>query len=620
MVKVQSLFDGINIIKQELKTVPSKPGIYKMLDYEYKTLYIGKAKNLFKRITFYTQPNRLNTRLSNMIKRIMCIEVEITSSEIEALLLESNLIKKFQPLFNILLKDDKSFSSIFISTGHNYPQVLSHRGPKNKNGEYFGPFISKGAINKTIETIQKAFLIRNCTDSIFSTRKRPCLQFQIKRCSAPCVKYINNIDYNKRVKDTLNFLSGKTTKIKENIANQMRIESDKQNYEKAAIYRNRLQALSEITAYQTINNENFEDLDVLVLKKKNRYAVIQITIFRSGSNYGSIPFFPKINEEDTAEEIMEAFICQFYNKNSSPKLILVNFFPKEKKLIEEYLYNISKHKTIIQIPKKGLKNKILLTSEKNALEILNRKIYEKASNKNNLDTFKEKFNLKAEINKIEVYDNSHMQGKNSVGAMIVFSSDGFVKPLYRKFNFTNSHLNLNAQAKEKINNDYLMMEEMIKRRFQSKTNIEFPEVIIIDGGKGHLSVVSKIIEKLEIKNLFILAVAKGKKRNAGEEKFFIEKNLNINLEKNHPLRFFIQNLRDEAHRFAIGSHRSKRKKSLFLNPLDEISGIGKKRKQNLLNHFGSAKAVKKASLNDLLQVPNLNKKTAETVYNFFNDS
>ena len=618
MVKVQSLFKGINIIKQELKTVPGKPGIYKMLDYEGKTLYIGKAKNLFKRITFYTQPNRLNTRLSNMIKRIKCIEVEITSSEIEALLLESNLIKKFQPLFNILLKDDKSFSSIFISTDHDYPQVFSHRGPKKKFGEYFGPFISKGAINKTIETIQKAFLIRNCSDSIFSSRKRPCLQFQIKRCSAPCVEYISKIDYKKRVKDAVNFLSGNTSSIKENIANQMRIESDQQNYEKAAIYRNRLLALSEITAFQTINNENFEDLDVLVLKKKYKYAVIQITIFRSGSNYGSIPFFPKINIEDSPEEIMEAFICQFYNKNSSPKLILVNFFPKEKKLVEQYLFKISKNKTIIQKPKQGLKQKILLNSEKNATEILNRKIYEKASNKNNLDALKERFNLKAKINKIEVFDNSHIQGKSSVGAMIVFSADGFVKPLYRKFNFVQDHLNQSSQ--EKINNDYYMMEEMIKRRFQSKTNTIFPEMIIIDGGKGHLSIVSKAIESLGIKNLFILAVAKGKLRNSGEENFFVENNLKIDIEKSDPLRFFIQNLRDEAHRFAIGSHRIKRKKNLFLNSLDEINGIGQKRKQNLLNYFGSAKAVKKASFNDLLQVPNLNKKTAETVYNFFNDS
>ena len=620
MVKVQTLSEGIKKIKQELKTVPNKPGIYKMLDYDDKTLYIGKAKNLFKRIIFYTQPNRLNTRLSNMIKRTKCIEVEITSSEIEALLLESNLIKKFQPIFNILLKDDKSFSSIFISTDHDYPQVFSHRGPKKRIGEYFGPFISKGAINKTIETIQKAFLLRNCNDSIFLTRKRPCLQFQIKRCSAPCVKYISKIDYNKRVKDTVDFLSGNTVSIKENIANQMRIESDQQNYEKAAIYRNRLQALSEITAFQTINNENFEDLDVLVLKKKYKYAVIQITIFRSGSNYGSIPFFPKINIEDSPEEIMEAFICQFYNKNSSPKLILVNFFPKEKKLVEQYLFKISKNKTIIQKPKKGLKQKILLNSEKNAIEILNRKIYEKASNKNNLESFKEKFNLKANINKIEVYDNSHIQGKSSVGAMIVFSADGFVKPLYRKFNFVQGDLHHNSKTKDKINNDYYMMEEMIKRRFQSKTNTIFPEVIIIDGGKGHLGIVLNVIKSLGIKNLFVLAVAKGQKRNSGEESFFAEGNLKIDLEKSHPLRFFIQNLRDEAHRFAIGSHRSKRNKNLFLNSLDEINGIGKKRKQNLLNYFGSAKAVKKASLNDLLQVPNVNKKTAETVYNFFNDS
>ena len=540
MSKEQSLLNGINIIKQELKTIPGKPGIYKMLDHENKILYIGKAKNLFKRVTFYTQPNRLNTRLTNMIKRVKFLQVEITANEIEALLLESNLIKIIQPIFNILLKDDKSFSSIHISTEHDFPQISAHRGSKKKQGEYFGPFISKGAINKTIETIQKAFLLRNCNDSFFSTRKRPCLQFQIKRCSAPCVSYISKSNYNSKVKDTINFLSGKTFEIKKNIANQMRTESDKQNYEKAAMYRNRLQALSDITAFQTINNENLEDLDVLVLMRQYKYVVIQITIFRSGSNYGSIPFFPKINQEDNSEEIMEAFICQFYNKHTPPRLILTNVFPKEKNLIENFLSDLTKLKTNILRPKKGLKHEILINSKKNALEILNRKIFEKSSNKSNLNSFKKKFKIKQKLNKIEVYDNSHLQGKNSVGAMITFSSEGFIKSSYRKFNFSDLKSKQKQKSPHKVNNDYLMMAEMIKRRFLSKNNINFPEVIIIDGGKGHLNLVSKVIEELSIKNLFILAVAKGRKRNSGEESFFIKNNVNITLDKNDPLRFFIQ--------------------------------------------------------------------------------
>ena len=615
--KEPTFSSGISLLKQELKTIPSKPGIYKFLGEDEKILYIGKAKNLYKRVTFYTQPNRLNTRLTKMIKSFHSLQVEITNTEIEALLLESNLIKKFQPIFNILLKDDKSFSSIFISTKNNFPQITSHRGAKNKIGEYFGPFISKGAIFKTLETIQKIFLLRNCSDNIFYSRKRPCLQYQIKRCCAPCVDLINKENYRKKVNDAINFLLGNTKEIKENIAEKMRIESFNQNYEKAAIYRNRLQALSDITAFQTINNEKIEDLDVIVVKKQNRFAVVQTTVFRSGSNYGSIQFFPKINSENTHEEIIDAFISQFYHKHPSPKLILVNFIPNNKILIESFLTKISKSKTIIQIPKRGLKLEILKNSMKNASEILNRKIFEKSSNKKNLELFATKFQLKSNVSKIEVYDNSHTQGSYPVGAMIAFSEEGFLKSSYRKFNFVNSE---NNNSNNKINDDYFMMEEIVSRRFKKKNNLTFPEVVIIDGGKGHLKAVSKIIKNLSLKNIFLLAVAKGKDRNDGKENFYVDENKSVEIDKNDPLRFFIQNLRDEAHRFAIGVHRNKRKKNMFLSPLDEINGVGLKRKQSLLNYFGSAKAVKKASLNDLLKVPNLNKKTANVIYNFFNDS
>ena len=615
-----SLLIGISLIKEELTTIPNKPGIYKMLDGESNVLYIGKAKNLFKRINFYTQPNRLNTRLSNMIRSVKNIQIEITSTEIEALLLESNLIKLHKPLYNILLKDDKSFSTIFISTDHAFPQISSHRGKRSKKGEYFGPFISKGAIVKTIETIQKAFLLRNCNDNTFSSRKRPCLQYQIKRCSAPCVNLISQKEYKAKVKDTIKFLSGDTSEIKENLAKHMRHESKNQNFEKAAIYRNRLQALSDITAYQTINNEQIEDLDILVLKKKNNLAVVQTTIFRSGSNYGSIPFFPKINSENSLDEIIEAFVSQFYNKYIPPKLILVNIIPKQKKLLEEFLSSRSKLKTKIQKPIKGLKYELIVNSKKNAEEFLNRKIYEKSSNKSNLELLKTRFKIDTQIKKIEIYDNSHIQGNNPIGAMVVFSVDGFTKSLYRKFNFNNSNNYYNKKNKDKVNNDYFMMENMISRRFQSKNNINFPQVIIIDGGVGHLNVVLNVLKKLSIKNVYVIAIAKGKERNSGKETIFANSKTNINLEKNDPTRFFLQNLRDEAHRFAIGAHRNKRTKALFASPLDEIESIGKKRKKNLLDHFGSAKAVRKASLNDLLKVPDLNKKIAEKVYNFFNDS
>ena len=615
-----NLLKGISLIKEELRTIPNKPGIYKMLDKENKVLYIGKAKNLYNRVNFYTQPNRLNTRLSNMIGSVKNIQVEITTTEIEALLLESNLIKMHKPLYNILLKDDKSFSMIFLSTHHNFPQISSHRGKKNKKGEYFGPFISKGAIVKTIETIQKAFRLRNCNDNIFSARKRPCLQYQIKRCSAPCVDLISQQKYKEKVKDTIKFLSGNTNEIKENLAEAMRSESSNLNYEKAAVYRNRLQALSDITAYQTINNEQIKNLDILVLKKKNHLAVIQTTVFRSGSNYGSMPFYPKINSENSVEEIMEAFVCQFYEKHIPPQLILVNVLPKHKQLLEKFLTGQSKLNTQIQKPLKGLKYELIKNGEKNALEFLNRKIYEKASNKGNLELLKNRFKINSQLKKIEIYDNSHIQGSNPVGAMIVFSADGYIKSSYRRFNFLDSKNGHIKEIKTKINDDYYMMEDMISRRFQSKNNIDFPQVIIIDGGKGHLNIVSNVLKDLSINDVFVIAVAKGRDRNSGNESFFVNNNKNVYLDKNDPLRFFIQNLRDEAHRFAIGTHRNKRTKNLFENPLDEIESIGKKRKQNLLNHFGSAKAIKKASLNDLLKVPNLNKKIAEKVYNFFNDS
>ncbi len=615
--KEETFSIGIALLKEELKTIPSKPGIYKFLDSENKILYIGKAKNLLKRVSFYTQPKRLNTRLTKMIGNLRSINVEITNTEVEALLLESNLIKKFQPIYNILLKDDKSFSSIYISTKEEFPQISSHRGKKNKVGEYFGPFISRGAIYKTLETIQKIFLLRNCTDNVFYSRKRPCLQYQIKRCCAPCVNLISKNDYKKKVSESINFLSGNTKVVKDSIAKKMRIESSKQNYEKAAIYRNRLQALADITAFQTINNENIEDLDVLIVKKENTYAVVQTTIFRSGSNYGSTQFFPRINSEDTLEEILEAFISQFYNNHLPPKLILVNCLPENASLIQKFLSKILKSNSVIQLPKRGLKLEILKNCEKNATEVLNRKIFERSSNRKNLELFSKKFKIKSNLNKIEVYDNSHIQGSYSIGAMISFSEEGFLKSSYRKFNFSNIKQN---NSGVKINNDYLMMEKMIERRFKKNSTLVFPEVVIIDGGKGHLKIVSEILEKLSLNNIFLLAIAKGNKRNDGNEKFYINLNEFIELDKYDPLRFFIQNLRDEAHRFAIGVHRNKRNKSLFVNPLDEINGIGQKRKQNLLNYFGSAKAVKKASLTDLMKVPNLNKKTAQTIYNFFNDS
>ena len=621
--KKVSLNDGIEVIKSELITIPSKPGIYQMIGENEEYLYIGKAKNLKNRVTFYTKPKRLNSRLTFMVSNTKRMEIIITSSEMEALLLESNLIKKFEPTYNILLKDDKSFSSILFNLSHPFPQLSAHRGTRSIKGEYFGPFVSKRTIYKTIETLQKAFLLRTCNDNMFKSRTRPCLQFQIKRCSAPCVNLISKESYDQSLYQAKNFLLGKSKEIKEKLINKMYEASNHQNFEAAAIYRNRVKALTEVTANQNINVPNINDADFLVLKKIENKVVIQMNIIRNGSSYGSKAYFPNVgkNAVDVNDnEIMQAFICQFYDKNVPATNILVNKNPKDKTLIEELLSKKHSIKVKIDLPQRGKKLEIINSALKNAAENLNRKIFEKTSNKNNLIKIKTIFRFKNDLNKIEIYDNSHHQGKSPIGAMVAFNEDGFSKSLYRRYNI-NLEYNKNSNNKTEVhnnNNDYLMMEEVIKRRFKGKNIIHFPDLLIIDGGKGHLNTVLSVLKKIKVKDVEVLAISKGLDRDAGRENFYTKNMNNFKFNKDDPTLFFLQNLRDEVHRYAIAGHRLKSKKALLKSPLDEIVGIGANRKKSLLEEFGSAKAVGSASLEDLLKVNGINKSIAENIFNFFN--
>ena len=620
----KSLSNGIQIIKNELLTIPNKPGVYQMIGTNEEKLYIGKAKNLKNRVIFYTQPKRLNSRLTYMVSNTMKMEIIITSSEMEALLLESNLIKKFEPTFNILLRDDKSFSSIFFNLTHPFPQISSHRGVRKIKGDYFGPFVSKTTVQKTIETIQKTFLLRTCNDNIFKTRKRPCLQFQIKRCSAPCVNLISKENYDESVLEAKNFLSGNSKKIKQKLIEKMYDASNKQNFEAASIFRNRIKALTDITATQNINIQNLNNVDLLALKKLDNKVVIQMTIIRNGHNYGSKSYFPNMGKNGidvNEDEIMQAFICQFFDKNIPAENILVNKYPKEIQLVEELLFRKHNFKIKIQTPKKGKKLDILNSVIKNAEESLNRKIYEKSSNQENIKKLKNIFELEKEIRKIEVYDNSHHQGKAPIGAMIAFNEDGFIKSLYRRYNITskkNENFKINDNDFNQNNNDYLMMEEVLKRRFLGKKSSNFPDLIIIDGGKGHLNTALSVLNNLNIVNVEVIAISKGIKRDSGRENFYTKNIEKLSFDKNDPTLFFLQKLRDEVHRFAIAGHRLKNKKIIFKNPLDEIEGVGSKRKRALLNEFGSAKAVKTASLKDLSKVEGINESIAKKIFNFFN--
>ena len=605
---------GLNVIKKEIKSIPVSPGIYKMIDENGEVLYVGKAKNLKKRVSSYSKLNNQSQRILNMISLVRKVELSITNTEAEALLLESNVIKANKPKFNILLKDDKSFPSILLTSNHDFPQIKKHRGRKSQKGYYFGPFSSAGSVNRSLDALQKGFLLRNCTDNVFKLTTKPCLQYQIKRCTAPCVGLVSRKDYQIQVDQAKNFLNGDSDKIKEIFAEKMQEYSSNLDFENAAVWRNKIRALTSIQSFQSVNINEIGNVDIIAVYRKLNKTSINISFMRNGSNFGDHNFFLSHPLEVKINEIMLEFLGQFYENKIPPKEIIVSHEPKDKSLLIEALSLLSNHQIRIHSPKKGIKKKLVNISMTNAKTSLNRKISDNEKIFNNLAELKKIFNLNKDIYRIEIYDNSHIQGKFAVGAMVVFNKDGFDKSSYRKYNLT---INENISG----GNDFGMMQEVFSRRFKNfdnaKNNNPLPDLILVDGGRGHLNTVSEILTNFKLDKIKICAVSKGKERNAGEEKFHLLGQKSFTLEKNSSIMFFLKQLRDEAHRFAITSHRIRRKQSISYNPINEIDGIGKVRKMALLKYFGSAREVSRASIEDLKKVNGISNNAARKIYDYF---
>ena len=605
---------GKEVIKKELPLMPKLPGVYRMLNANNEILYVGKAKNLPNRLKSYVIEKNHIIRTERMLSQTKKIEITTTSNESEALLLEANLIKKYKPKFNILLRDDKSFPFIFIGNKDKWPQIKKHRGKKDREGFFFGPFASAGSANWTIKMIQKIFHLRVCDDTVFKKRERPCILYQIKRCSGPCVGFIKEAEYKKTVNDAIEFVSGKSRKIQTNLSNQMEKASEGLDFEKAAILRDRIKSLNIIQSSQRINEANLIEADVIAGYKESGKTCIQVFFYRSKQNWGNQAFFPKHDPGENLNEVLNSFVSQFYENKSVPKLIILSDQIKEKNLIEKTLSKKENKEVQISIAKKGSKLKVVNLAIKNAKDSLNRKLYESQNNKELFEQVSKKFNLDSNINLIEVYDNSHIQGTSSVGALIAFGEEGFIKKRYRKFNM---------KIKKNENDDYGMMKEVLYRRFkraiQEKDNfLSFPDLVLIDGGKGQYSVARETMNELGLHDIPIVAIAKGKYRNSGNETFF-HNGKEFKFQKNDPTLFFLQRIRDESHRFAISAHRAKRKKGMTKSLLDQIQGIGSMRKRALLNHFGSARAIESASLDEIESVEGVEEKVAKKIYNFFHE-
>jgi len=607
---------GKELIKKKIPLVSNSPGVYRMLDKKNRVLYVGKAKNLPNRLKSYTLDKNQTIRTERMLSLTNDLEIVTTSSEAEALLLEANLIKKFKPKFNVLLRDDKSFPYIFIEKDCEWPQLSKHRGKKNKNGYYFGPFASAGSANWTIKILQKVFLLRVCNDSVFKNRDRPCILYQIKRCSAPCVNQLNKTEYFKLVSDAVLFLSGKSKNIQKKLSVEMEKSSGKMDYEKAAILRDRIKALTQIQSSQNISSTNLDNADVISISQEAGKSCVQVFFYRSKQNWGNQSYFPSHDKSHTAEEVLSSFVAQFYENKNVPTKILLNKKIKDLNLIKAALEKKEKKFISIKIPTQGNALKLSKMAERNAKESLTRKIFESETNNKLLHDVADKFKLDNSLRLIEVYDNSHIQGSSSVGALITFGSEGFIKKRYRKFNIKNQEL--------RAGDDYGMLKEVFERRFskiikeKKQEEATIPDLVIIDGGKGQYSVGRKILDEYGFHDIPIITIAKGKNRNKGDETFFHKTGI-VKLSKRDPLLFFLQRLRDEAHRFAVSSHRIKRKKNLMKSLLDQINGIGKTRKKALLNYFGSARAVESASFEDLKKVEGIETSVAKKIHDFFHN-
>jgi excinuclease ABC subunit C len=658
-----SLAAGRAAILHYAKVAPSRPGVYRMLDARGDVLYVGKAKNVKKRVAAYARPTGLDTRIERMVAVTRTVEFVVTRTETEALLLEANLIKRLRPRFNVVLRDDKSFPYILITSDHWAPQILKHRGARTRPGHYYGPFASVWAVNRTINALQRAFLLRSCSDPFFESRTRPCLLYQIKRCSAPCTKEIDFPDYSALVREANDFLSGRSKKVKDQLADEMETASAALDFERAAIYRDRLAALSAIQSHQGVNPRGVEEADVFAVHQQGGFYCVEVFFFRTGQNWGNRAYFPKADRSLSAEEVLSAFVAQFYDDRPPPRLILVSHAIADRELLAEALCTKVGHKIEIALPLRGEKKDLIEHALANAREALGRKLAETSSQEKLLRQLADTFALAKAPRRIEVYDNSHIQGANAVGAMIVAGPEGFRKNQYRKFNIRSAEL--------VPGDDFAMMREVLTRRFkrllaeapikqQARAEVvasplvgkadpappnreggplpdptaqagreqasdldhidesPWPDLVVIDGGQGQLTAAREVLTGLGIE-VPVVAIAKGPDRDAGRETFFVPGRDSFKLPPRDPVLYFVERLRDEAHRFAIGSHRARRKRDLREAGLQEIAGIGPTRKRALLLHFGTLKAIERASLTDLMEVDGISAETARRIYAFFHD-
>ena len=607
---------GIAAIRAVVKTLPIRPGVYRMLDARGDVLYVGKARALKNRVTQYTQVARLTKRLQRMVSQTRSMQIVTTHNEAEALLLEAQLIKRFRPPYNVLLRDDKSFPFILLREDHQFPRVQLHRGARRHKGQYYGPFASAGSVRETLNALQKLFLLRSCTDSFFANRSRPCLLYQIRRCSAPCVGRIDEAGYAELVRDSKDFLSGRSTKIQQKLGKLMSEAADAMDFELAAVFRDRLRALTFIQGSQAIHAERLGDADLFALAGKGGTMCIQAFFIRGGQNWGHRSFFPAHTSDIPEDEVLASFLAQFYAEMPPPRLVLVDRPLPETPLIEEAFSERAGRRVAVKAPQRGEQARMIRQARRNAEEELERRLAETSSQARNLREVAELFELAEPPQRIEVYDNSHVMGTSAVGAMIVAGPEGLRKNAYRKFNI--------KRAETVPGDDFAMMREVLSRRFArleredpDRSRGEWPDLLLIDGGKGQLSAVCETLEDAGVHDVPVVSVAKGPDRNAGREIFHLPGGREITLPPNSPTLFYLQRLRDEAHRFAIGAHRQKRAKNFAANPLDEVPGIGPNRKKALLMHFGTSRAVRNAALEDLEKVPGISRATARGIYDYF---
>jgi excinuclease ABC subunit C len=606
---------GAALLRQHIKTVPEQPGVYRMIATDGSVLYVGKAKNLKKRVASYAQRARLPNRLQRMVAQIRNLEIVTTRTEAEALLLEANFIQRFAPPFNVLLRDDKSYPYILITKDHEFPQLLKHRGAQNRKGWYFGPFASAGAVTETLTLLQRAFQLRNCSDSTFAARTRPCLQYHIKRCTAPCVGKVSVEDYARQAEEARDFLRGKNLDVQKKLASAMQQASDALDFENAAKLRDRIKVLTGIQARQDINLTGLGDADVIALYQQAGKTAVQIFFFRSCRNYGARTFYPSHDRQMPVDEILGAFLAQFYADKPAPPLLLLSHKPSDAALLEQALAANAGHKVALAVPKAGARKRLVAHAAKNAEDALARHLSNKLEQAKLLERVAEIFGLAEAPRRIEVYDNSHISGSHAVGAMIAAGAEGFLKKTYRKFNI---------RSDKTAGDDYAMMEEVLTRRFSrlveedpERSSGLWPDLVLIDGGAGQLDRAKSVLENLGIADIALAGIAKGPDRNAGRERFFMEGREPFSLPEGDPALYYLQRLRDEAHRFAIGAHRAKRAKAIGVSGLEDIQGIGAMRKRALLHHFGSAKAVAEAGLEELSRTPGISPAIAKKIHDYF---